>query len=161
MKKKLPAFKRIPGYDQSIIISRDGEVFRETKYGFFKLKPTPSYNGYLTVPIHRLGSTKKHRTKVSRLVALAYLPNPNNYSVVMHLDNDKTNNKVSNLKWGTQSDNMQQMVRDGRQRKSKIIKYLDKVITLREQGFSVKEIMEVLNLSQTSTRRLLKKGGLS
>lgn len=160
MKKKLPALKRVPGYSD-IWVSFNGKVYRERSNGIFLLKSTPSHNGYLTVNIKGLGKKTRHRTKVSRLIAMAWIPNPYNYPVVMHLDNDITNNKVSNLQWGTQSDNMKQMVKDGRQRKSKIIDYLDKVITLRKQGFSVKEIMKVLNLSQTSTRRLLKKGGLS
>lgn len=39
----------------------------------------------------------------------------------MHKDNNPENNRVGNLKWGTQSQNMKQMVNEGRQRKSKII----------------------------------------
>lgn len=46
--------------------------------------------------------------QASRLVAETYIPNPYNYPVVMHLDNNPLNNKVENLKWGTQSDNIQQ-----------------------------------------------------
>jgi hypothetical protein len=53
---------------------------------------------------------------VHRLVAQAFLPNPNNLPNVCHWDSDPSNNSVENLYWGTQSDNLQQMVRDGRHR---------------------------------------------
>ena len=52
--------------------------------------------------------------QVSRLVALAYIPNPNHLPVVMHLDNNPLNNSVENLKWGTQSDNIQQAYNEKR-----------------------------------------------
>jgi hypothetical protein len=56
--------------------------------------------------------TKGHR--VHRLVALTYLPNPKNYLVVRHLDNNPLNNHVSNLDWCTQSTNIKQSYYDGR-----------------------------------------------
>lgn len=46
--------------------------------------------------------------KIHRLVALTYIPNPNNFPVVRHLDNNKHNNHVSNLDWCTHSTNVQQ-----------------------------------------------------
>ena len=49
-----------------------------------------------------------------RLVALAYIPNPNNYPIVCHKDNVVTHNWYKNLYWATQKDNMQQCIRDGR-----------------------------------------------
>jgi len=41
----------------------------------------------------------KKKYRVSQLVAKAFCPNPNNYSDIKHIDNNKTNNKASNLKW--------------------------------------------------------------
>lgn len=96
-----------------------------------------------------------HRIKVHRLVALAFIPNPNGYPIVCHKDNNPTNNKVENLYWGTQSDNMKQMVADNRQRKSKVILYKQKVLELYNNGFSTSEIVEALRLSKTSVRRLI------
>lgn len=91
-----------------------------------------------------------------RLVALAFLPNPHNYPIVCHKDNVPTNNRVNNLYWGTQSQNMQQMVRDGRQRKSKIVNYKHQVLTLYSQGFSIPEIVESVGISKTSVNSLIK-----
>lgn len=43
--------------------------------------------------------------RVNRLVAEAFIPNPHNLPLVMHLDNDRLNNRVDNLEWGTHADN--------------------------------------------------------
>jgi len=51
---------------------------------------------------------------VHRLVALSFIPNPNNYPNVCHKDNDPSNNSIDNLYWGTQKHNMQQMSKEGR-----------------------------------------------
>lgn len=45
---------------------------------------------------------------IHRIVAMTYLPNPNNFLVVRHLDNNKTNNHFSNLEWCTHSTNNKQ-----------------------------------------------------
>jgi len=53
----------------------------------------------------------KQTTKtVHRLVAEAFIPNPDNLPLVRHLDENKDNNKVSNLAWGTMQDNYRDMV---------------------------------------------------
>lgn len=48
-----------------------------------------------------------------RLVAMAYIPNPNNYPIVRHLDDIGTNNTVNNLRWGTQKDNVNDSIING------------------------------------------------
>lgn len=58
-----------------------------------------------------IGTTK---WLLHRLVALVYIPNPENLPYVCHKDNVPTNNSVKNLYWGTQKDNMSQASRDGR-----------------------------------------------
>jgi len=54
------------------------------------------------------------RFKVHRLVALAFIPNPMNYPIIMHIDDNGHNNIVSNLKWGTLSQNTKDMYDKGR-----------------------------------------------
>lgn len=49
-----------------------------------------------------------------RLVAETFIPNPNNYPLVRHLDDNPFNTVVENLAWGTKSDNMNDAVRNGR-----------------------------------------------
>lgn len=71
------------------------EVFRERI-----LKPQKDNLGYLRVCC--LYGTKK----VHRLVAKAFIPNPNNYNEVNHKDENKQNNCVDNLEWCTRNYNM-------------------------------------------------------
>ena len=56
---------------------------------------------------------KRYYKRVHRLVAQAFLPNPNNYPTVMHKDNNKANPEVSNLEWGTNSKNTKDAYKDG------------------------------------------------
>lgn len=54
--------------------------------------------GVITVNmLNRFG--KQHRLRVHREVAKAFLPNPRNYAYVTHIDKDKSNNNVNNLRW--------------------------------------------------------------
>ncbi len=54
------------------------------------------------------------RVSVHRLVALTYLPNPNNLPEVNHKDSNKSNNNVINLEWCTKSQNIQHSFDNGR-----------------------------------------------
>lgn len=65
--------------------------------------------GYQSV---HLGRGKPYT--IHRLVANAFIPNPNNLPLVRHMDDNPSNNKVDNLAWGTQTDNMQDCVKHGR-----------------------------------------------
>ena len=55
--------------------------------------------GYKSVMLSKDGCVKRHN--VHRLVAQAFIPNPNNLPEINHLDEDKTNNCVDNLEWCT------------------------------------------------------------
>lgn len=56
----------------------------------------------------------KHRTVlVHRIVAKAFIPNPNNFATINHIDGDKQNNRVDNLEWMTQLDNVRHAILTG------------------------------------------------
>ena len=93
-------FKSITGYEGLYEVSNLGNVRRlagkrrkETRI----LKPIKTKNGYLLVYLCKDGKQKPHT--VHRLVATVFIPNPDNLPEVNHIDEDKTNNKVSNLEY--------------------------------------------------------------
>lgn len=59
----------------------------------------------LTVPLSKDG--KRKRCQVHRLIAQAYIPNPENKPQINHKDGNPLNNHIDNLEWVTQSENMQ------------------------------------------------------
>lgn len=93
--------KPIKNYE-NYLISKDGETW-SIKSNIF-LKPAANDRGYKTVSISSNGKAKTF--KVHRLVALAFVPNPNNYNEVNHIDGDKFNNKAENLEWCSRSQNI-------------------------------------------------------
>ena len=83
-------------------VSKDGRLYRiSTKC---VLHPSPHKSGYVKLCIYD-NSGNKVNTSMHRLVALAYLPNPNNLPIVNHKDGNKSNNVVDNLEWATKSYN--------------------------------------------------------
>jgi hypothetical protein len=63
--------------------------------------------------------------KVHRLVALAFIPNPDNKPEVNHIDNNPRNNNVSNLEWCTHKENMYWMYKTGRAKRTQ--QWLDRL----------------------------------
>ena len=110
-------------------VSNLGRV-RSSKWGrVLERKLVPDRDGYLTVVMRQNG--KYVNRKVHRLVADAFIPNPNVLPIVCHKDDTPTNNTYSNLFWGTVVDNMQDKVRKNRQQRlrSDICKYCGMVST--------------------------------
>lgn len=68
------------------------------------LKPQNVGRGYLKILL--TSGQRREQHLVHRLVACAFIANPENKPQVNHIDGDKTNNHVSNLEWVTQSENM-------------------------------------------------------
>lgn len=87
--------KDIIGYENRYAVTEDGRVYSYKHQKF--LKPYKQPNGYLVVHFYKDG--KNHLFLVHRLVAQAYIANPNNWPQVNHIDEDKTNNSVENLEW--------------------------------------------------------------
>lgn len=65
------------------------------------LLPLKDRYGHLSVML-----TAKYKRSIHRIVANAFIPNPNGYPLVRHIDGNPANNEVSNLAWGTQKQNM-------------------------------------------------------
>ena len=122
--------------------------------------------GYLRVHLSRDGKNKKEL--VHRLVALAFIPNPNNYEVVNHKDQNPSNNRMENLEWctvqynNTYGDKIKRMYKQIIQldKKEKIIKYFsNSVQASKETGIPRCCITNCLNGKQkTAGGYIWKKG---
>ena len=83
--------------ERSYYISNFGRVYSINKD---KIISTFVQNsGYVSVTLHTKGHKRNYT--IHRLVARYFIPNPNNYSDVDHIDNNKFNNCVDNLQWCT------------------------------------------------------------
>ena len=87
--------KDIQGYEGMYAVTSCGKVYSYKTKKF--LKPQKTNNGYLQIGLHKDGEQKNY--KVHRLVAEAYIPNPDNLPCVNHKDENKENNALQNLEW--------------------------------------------------------------
>ena len=84
-------------------IDDSGKVYSRKSGKLRELKQYPKTHGYLYVALSKDG--KKHYLRVHRLVAEAFIPNPDNLPEVNHKDENKAKNRADNLEWCTSSDN--------------------------------------------------------
>lgn len=98
--------KDFPDYyitDTGDVYSR--QYYRNPNGRIRKLKPSLGKTGYLRVCLYDK-NRKKHMRLVHRLVACAFIPNPENKCEINHIDGNKQNNNVFNLEWATRSENI-------------------------------------------------------
>ena len=88
-------WKNVIGYEGLYEVSNIGNVRNVRRNTLLKLSKT-NY-GYIQVYLYKNGI--RTGLKVHRLVAQAFIPNPDNLPQINHLDEDKTNNRVDNLEW--------------------------------------------------------------
>lgn len=98
----LEEWKDIPGYEGLYQVSNLGRIY-SFKTGEY-LKLGINSHGYTRVSLLKNYKTRQHN--VHRLVALAFIPNPDNKPNVDHINGDKADNKVENLRWVTQKENI-------------------------------------------------------
>lgn len=94
-------WKFIYGYPH-LIVSNTGKV-RSLLYDR-ELIPQRTNRGYLRVALCKGKATKY--VSVHRIVAEAFIPNPNGYDTVDHIDGNKLNNNADNLQWISRADNI-------------------------------------------------------
>ena len=103
-------WKDIEDYEALYQVSNFGRVKRVTTGRI--LKSGKDKKGYLHVGLYKNGIVSNKT--IPRLVAQAFIPNPENKPEVNHIDEDKTNNMVSNLEWMTAKENLNHGTRNER-----------------------------------------------
>lgn len=112
LRKAIEGWKPIPGLEGRYEASRSGMIRNTRRQNV--LKPHTDHKGYKRVSIYS-GDGRSRYTQVSRLVASAWLPNPNGLPQVNHINGNPKDNYISNLEWCTAQHNVQDGWKRGRQ----------------------------------------------
>ena len=102
--------KFVEGTDNKAIVTSDGRVFK--RYPVCRKYPEKGFTGFREVKLVKNGGYLKTFLPfrgdcyIHRLVAKAFIPNPENKLAVDHIDGNKSNNRVENLRWVTQKENI-------------------------------------------------------
>ena len=119
--------------------------------------------GYRT--IRMMVDGKKRHIKAHRLVANAFIPNPENKSEVNHINGIKLDNRVSNLEWNTRTENNRHAINTGllgvgnKSKHTKIFTW-DYVTIYSLQvncGYEVQEIADMYNVSKAPIEKVLRR----
>ena len=146
------------------------DLFRNSYVKTFEMN-----NGYICINLVHGDRNKKHKTcicGVHRLVAEAFIPNPENKPQVNHIDGNKKNNAVANLEWVTAKENKIHAIETGLDNphhgnhvcgeNSGVSIYNDKVVRkicrMLEKGYGNTQISRELNV-HTDLIRYIRKGG--
>lgn len=143
-------------YKDGLFVSKCGRVFKEATY---------TLRGNRSVK-YKCVMHKKKRIDLHRIVAEVYLENPLNKPWVLHNDDDASNNKIENLRWGTPKENSQDAYKNGRFNAAKERRLLRKkyerdskrtsIMELIKQGVRYKEIAEKFNVHPSRISQIVK-----
>ncbi len=143
--------KRIPDSVGERFITEDGRVFSNGK----ELKQGQT-NGYRRCNIKMVDGWKFWF--IHQLLLTTYVgPRPEG-AVACHIDGNKENNHISNLKWGTQRDNMLDRRRHGTDKNKRRRFTNSEVETMRKRhsdGESIGHLAKVFTISQTAMKRII------
>lgn len=128
------------------------------------LKPGIDRYGYHLVVLCNNGT--KRTTTIHRLVAAAFIPNPDNLPEIDHIDGDRANNHADNLRWSTRKQNSNNPISIERYRKAGIIqkpyKQLQIPVLQLKDGYlissylSIREAERATGIAHTSISRVIR-----
>lgn len=98
-------WKEVPGFEGLYQVSNYGQIRSTPRRGTTGgiMKGHIDKKGYINITLRKDGA--QYTQKLHRLIAITFIPNPNNYPEVNHKDENKQNNRVDNLEWCTTSYN--------------------------------------------------------
>ena len=131
-----------PGY----YVSDTGELYSDLRGDFKKLKGWKDSRGYHVVDLRKDG--QRHGMKIHRLVAFAFIENPENKPFINHINGVRDDNRVSNLEWVTHRENVDHAMLTGLVPTGE-----DRSTTIRTTE-EIKEVCELLEQGVVSCNRL-------
>lgn len=111
-------WKEIEGLDSRYFISTEGRVLSLCMDGYKLMHPFICGDGYYYVDLRKDGKDLKSR--VHRLVAEAFIDNPEDKPIVHHRDTNRRNNKASNLQWMTEAEHAAAHLKLNQERKKQM-----------------------------------------
>ena len=111
-------WKEIDGLDSRYFISTEGRVLSLCMDGYKLMHPFICGDGYYYVDLRKDGKDLKSR--VHRLVAEAFIDNPEDKPIVHHRDTNRRNNKASNLQWMTEAEHAAAHLKINQERKKQM-----------------------------------------
>lgn len=99
-------WKDVPGYEGLYKVSNIGKVMSLNFDGTSQPRVMNPYNVHGYKRLRLFKDKNKVSIGVHRLVAMAFIPNPENKPFINHKDGDPNNNTVENLEWATHSENI-------------------------------------------------------
>ena len=148
---------KILDFNQQYEVSTEGQV-RRIRDNFYP-KYCKDKDGYMSCSLNN-GDGTKTKYRVHRLIAMAFIPNPENKPEVNHINSIRDDNRAENLEWCTRSENEKHAYRDGRHQDLKdrarenLLKYAVKAISVPVRQFDLngKFIAEYPSISEASRK---------
>lgn len=142
--------KDIPGYEGLYAADESGKIWGYRGKGRF-LKPWLIGHGYEAVMLFK--DKKSRKFLVHRLIAITFIPNPENHPEVNHIDNNIRNNRLENLEWCTSKGNKVHNRKKGR--KIGVQKLTEAQVReiyrlYLDEHMLQKDIARIFNISQTN-----------
>lgn len=161
----METWMQIQGWEGIYEVSDLGNIKRVIKHPKRKvfpylLNPSKDSEGYLYVILTK--DKRREIKKVHRLVAIHFIPNPENKAEVNHLKGIKADNRASELEWATRNEQEQHSIKIGLRKvgnshfATKLKdEYLPLLKQLRKEGLSYQKIADIYKISVCQCHRII------
>ena len=146
----------IKNYKGKYAVTKNGKVwsYKKTSNSPKFLKGQLTTRGYLKVTLY--DNNKSIQKLVHRLVAEAFIPNPDNKPHINHIDGDKHNNCASNLEWCTPQENTDHALKSGLIKRCLSVDDASEICEAYATGlFLQRELADCFNVSRMTIMRIL------